>query len=244
MKIVCVVDSISDLNKKIEMLKLKFGNNIVFVVKASLEPIFKTFNYTTNAIYDKNLAKIIHLTLLKDDPTDTIVYYTSLKIDNQLLNNFAMKIGTKARIVNLMPKYNTFEKMCLGAYNIYVKSLFKNNDCLASPKLQFLPEAYMINLLSTHMGNKLFEMPKEVVSTLETEDKEINKSAKIKNKFGKSEIVFLISFMAISLALILTYALAKPQFIVAIIYVFAYILDILVYLILKCKSLFDLRFLK
>lgn len=243
MKVVCVVDSITDLNKKIDMLKLKFGNNIIFVVKANLMPIFKTFSHTANAVYDKNLAKIIHLTLIKDDPTDTVIYYTSLKIDEKLLNNFILKIGTKARIVNFMPKYNSFEKIYLSAYNVYVKSLFKNNDCLASPKLQFLPEAYMINLLNTHMGNKLFEMPQEVVVTLETDDSEINKSAKIKNKFGKSEIMFIISFLAITLSLILTYALTTPVFIVAIIYIFAYILDILVYLILKCKALFDARFL-
>jgi len=244
MKVVCVVDSITDLNKKVEMLKLHFGNNIIFVVKASLEPIFRTFNYTTNAVYDKNLAKIIHLTLLKDDPTDIVVYYTSLKFDNKLINDFVAKIGTKSKIVYLMPQYNGFEKFCLSAYNVYVKSLFKNNDCLASPKLQFLPEAYVINLLNTHIGNKLFTMPTEVVTSIKTENKEINQSAKIKNKFGKSEIVFFISFLAITLALILAYALASPPFIVTLIFIMSYILDFMVYIIMKCKALFDLRFLK
>ena len=244
MKVVCVVESITDLNKKIEMLKLRFGNNIIFVVKANLMPIFETYNYTANAVYDKNLARIIHLTLLKDNPTDIVIYYTSLKIDNKLLNDFVLKIGTKSKIVNFMPQYNGFEKLCLGAYNVYVKSLFKNNDCLASPKLQFLPEGYVVNLLNTHMGNKLFEMPKEVVSTFESDNKEINQSAKIKNKFGKSELIFFISFFVITLALILTYALTTPSYIIALVFVMVYILDILVYVILKCKALFDLRFLK
>jgi len=244
MKVVCVVDSITDLNKKIETIKSHFGNNILYVVKASLMPIFETYNYTANAVYDKNLSKIIHVMLSKNDPCDIVIYYTSLEINSKLISDFIAKIGNKTKIVNFMPKYNSFESMCLGAYNVYVKSIFKIEDCLASPKLQFLPTPYIASLLESHIGNKMFKMPDNLVIPLQTDDANINKSAKIKTKFGKSEIIALIVAMVITLSLILTYAFFTPHFVVTLLFILFYLLDLTLYLILKCKSLFDLRFLK
>ncbi len=244
MKVICVVDSVNDINKKINILKTHFGDDILFIVKASLMPIFKTYPYQANAIYDKNLARIIHLTLIKNDPSDLVIYYTSLTINNSLITEFTKKIGMKIRIVNFIPKYNTFEKICLSVYNGYVKALFKNKDSLASPKLQFLPEGFVSGLLNSHIGNKLFEIPEEYVKTFTVEDKTINKEAKVKTKFGKSEIISLLVAMVITFVLILTYALTKPNFLFAILFVFAYLLDLVVYIMLKCKSYFDSRFLK
>lgn len=244
MKVVCVVDSISDLNKKVLTIKNHFGNDILFIVKAPLVPIFQTFGYNISAVYDKNLAKIIHLTLLRTNVDDLIVYYTSLKIDLNLLSSFIKKIGNKEKIVELMPKYNAFERFCLKSYNIYVKAMFKNIDSLASPKLQFLPSTYVSNLLESHFGNKLFEMPKNLVRVCQTEEKEINKTAKIKAKFGKSDLIFLIIAMCLTLAFIVTLGFVKLNYILILLFIMSYLIDIFIYILLKCKSYFDDRFLK
>jgi len=244
MKVVCVVDSITDFNNKVLTIKSHFGDDIVFIVKAALMPIFTTYGFQASAIYDKNLSKIIHITLLRCNKDDTVVYFTSLKINNLLLSDFINKIGNREKIVNFVPKYNSFEKICLKVYNLYTKTIFKSEDCLASPKLQFLPQPYIENLLTSHFANRMFEMPSNLVVSHETDDAEINKTAKIKTKFGKSELISIIVALIISLSLLLTVAFAKMNYIITVIFVLLYVLDFLIYIILKCKFYFDSRFLK
>ena len=244
MKVVCVVDSITDFNSKVISLKSHFGDDILFVVKASLMPIFTTYGYSASAVYDKNLSKIIHLTLLRCKNSDTVVYYTSLKIDNLLISDFIKEIGNREKIVNLMPNYNRFERFCLKAYNIYVRTIFNYNDCLASPKLQFLPEPYIESILTSHFANRMFEMPENLVNICKTENKEINRTAKIKTKFGKSELISIIVALAITLVMFITLAFAGINYLISIIFIILYVLDILIYVILKCKFYFDSRFLR
>ena len=77
--------------------------------------------------------------------------------------------------------------------------MFKNIDSLASPKLQFLPSTYVSNLLESHFGNKLFEMPKNLVRVCQTEENEINKTAKIiadRTGIALEEIYGVVSFYA------------------------------------------------
>ena len=54
MKVVYIVDSITEINSKIDTLKTRFGDNIVYVVKASLATLFKTYGHTANAIYNRD----------------------------------------------------------------------------------------------------------------------------------------------------------------------------------------------
>ena len=148
MKIVYVVDSITDLNNKINLLKIKFGDNIFFVVRADLVEIFKTYGYTTHAIYYKNLTKVIHNLLVNHDQSDVVICYASIKLTPEFLTKFTNSIGNKTKIVSVMPKYNTYEQICNSTYNIYVKSLFKIKDSLVSPKLQFIPRETLTKLLT------------------------------------------------------------------------------------------------
>ena len=66
MKIVVVVDNVNELKKKVNMIKSHFGENVLFIVKAQLNPLFETFGFTANAIYHKNLSKVMHVLLSRD----------------------------------------------------------------------------------------------------------------------------------------------------------------------------------
>ena len=44
MKVIFVVDSISEINNKINLLTNKFQTNIVYIVRADLVELFKTYN--------------------------------------------------------------------------------------------------------------------------------------------------------------------------------------------------------
>lgn len=243
MKLVYVVDSVSDIKTKIDMMQTRFGNDIYFVVKNHFVELFKSFGYECHAVYTKNLAKVLHTMLLKCTVDDILICYSSLDLNNQMLNNFLSKIGDGRHFVNLVPKYNVFEQIGNGAYNIYVKSMFKNKDSMSSPKLQYIPSEFATELLMSHIANRLFEIDPRLVVNVYIEDKEINKSAKTKTKFGKLDIIPIIVALLITVAMIVTLAFTKPGYIFWLVIVFAYLLDIIIGLIFSYKKKFDTRFL-
>ena len=244
MKIIYVVDAISDLNKKIGLVKDRLGNNIFYIVKADLADLFKTYGYEPHAIYYKNLSKVINNLLYNTEDEDTIVCYASLKFDRTLLNNFANAIGNKTKIVNLSPKYNIFEKVCNSAYNVYVKYLFKIEDSLVSPKLQFLPEDFVTDFVNSHFSNRLFKLDSQCYKTITTEDKEINKSMKIKTKHLKYNLISLIIALVLTAGLLACIAYLKVNYLIIFIFTILYILDAILLIIFQCKAKFDQRFLK
>ena len=244
MKILYVIDCITDLNKKINTIKNRLGENIFYIVRADLVDIFKTYGLNPNAIYYKNLVEVMHSLLLKSEIEDVIICYASLKFDSALLNKFGNQIGDKSRVVNLMPNYNTFENMCNSAYNVYVKSLFKVSDSLASPKLQFIPGALIAELLQSHLGNRMFELNPNFCTNITVEDKEINKSMKTKSHSLKYDLISIIIALVITIGLLASIAYYKASYIIILSCIILYVLDLTLTIIFHCKAKFDQRFLK
>ena len=246
MRVLCVVDNISNINSKIQMLKNRFGDNILFVVKKKFANFFKTFSYQTDAIYTVNLAKVVHTLLSRVNIDDLVIYYTSLKITDDLLNKFNTRIfNTKMmKIVNVVPSYNIFERFSNAIYNLYVRSIFKLNDNLASAKLQFLQKKVVGQLLDSHIANRLFEVDEEYVSNIYVGNREINKSLKTELKFNKNYLIPIIVALCITLALIVGIVFVHSAFILVLVFTVLYVLDIILTVIYHCKSKFDARFLK
>lgn len=244
MKVLFVVDNISDITSKIDKIKNRFGNDIVFIVKAPLEPIFKTFGYTIHAIYYNNLARVMHQYLSNLEVQDVVIYYSSLNLTDSLLNTFVQKIGNRDKVVNIMPEYNFFERIENNLYNVYVKSMFKMKDSLASPKLQFLPTGFMQELLASHFGNKLFAVNEKFVKNIDIDDKELCKNLKVKPKFNPFNLLSIIIALIITIGLIVTLAFVKVNYLVVILFVCLYVLDLVISLIVNYKMKFDARFLK
>ncbi len=244
MKVIYIVDSISDLNNKINLLRMKFGENIFYVVRADLVDLFKTYNYIPHAIYYNNLTKVVHNFLLKQEVSDIVVYYSSLKLNNELLTKFTNSIGNKMKIVSLSPKYNVFEQICNSVYNVYVKSLFKTTDSMVSNKLQFIPQHFLIELLNSHLGNRLFEISQEHTKSITLENPEINTSMKTKIKPLKYLLISFIITLLITSSLLLSVAYFKVNYISILISVTLYFLNFLLTTIFLCKAKFDQRFLK
>ena len=244
MKVVYVIESITNLNQKINLLKMKFGNNIIFVVRADLVDLFKTYGYVPNAVYYNNLTRIIQTLLLNGELQDVVICYSSLKFDNELLTKFTNAIGNKSKIVSLMPKYNKYEQICNSTYNMYVKSLFNVKDSMSSPKLQFIPADLLIELLSSHLGNRLFELNPQVCKNIQIENKEVNNSLKIKTKSTKCNLISIIVALLITTLLLASIAYFKTNFLIILTCVIMYIADIILTAIFHFKSKFDNRFLK
>ncbi len=244
MKVVFVVDTISNIKSKIDLVKSHFGDDICFVVKAHFSTLFQSFGYNCHAVYSNNLAGTIHALLLNQTLDDIVICNASVALNSDIIKKFITTIGDGTKVVNVLPKYNAFERMCNGAYNVYVNSLFKSKDSMISPKLQYLPTQFVTELLATHFGNKLFEVDAEFVRTLYIEEKEINKTLKVKTKFNKFHIIPIISALLITLALLLTIAFAKVSYVLIITFVALYILDIFIAIIYQCKLYFDARFIR
>lgn len=244
MKVVFVVDNLENLNQKIGMLETHFGNDIVFIVKANFVPIFKTFGYPIAAIYSNNLTKVMHVTLMRLNLSSLVICYSSVNLSNALLDHFTMQIADGSKLVNVLPAYNAFEQMRNSVYNTYVGSLFKVHDSLISPKLQYLPELCVKELLETHMGNRMFEMDANLTRTIHVEDKPTSKSLKVKAGFNKYAIIPIIVALMITAFLIMGLAFWGAKYLLIFGVVLLYILDILLTIIFQFKNLFDARFLR
>lgn len=244
MKIVFVVDTVENLNQKVQLLETHFGNNFVFIVRANLVPLFKTYDYPISAVYANNLTKVMHLTLMRLNVSSLIICYASVNLTNQLLNSFSAQIGEGNKLVNVLPAYNSFEQMCNGAYNIYVKSIFKAEDSMISPKLQYLPELCVSELLESHMGNRLFEINDKLAQTIFVQDKETSKSLKVKAGFNKFSIIPIIVALAVTALLIMGLAFWGVKYLVIFVAILLYILDIFLGIVFQCKNYFDARFFR
>ena len=115
---------------------------------------------------------------------------------------------------------------------------------MASPKLQFLPSAFVTDLLASHFANKLFEIDDEFVKNIEVDDKEFQKELKIHNKFNKFQLLPIIAAFIITLGLVITLRFLPINFIIALTFICLYLLDLLLAIIQQCKIYFDNRFLK
>lgn len=244
MKVLVVVDSLKDINKKINTLTSRFGGQLHFVVKAEFVKLFNTFGYQASAVYSNNLTEIMHYLLKRMDISDVVIYYSSLELTNELANTFISAVDDGSKVVNIVPNYNYFERFGNSVYSLYVKTIFKANDSFASPKLQFLPAGFVEELLSSHLGNKLFEINKELCTTINTSDKVVNSSLKVKTKFNKYAILPIIALLAITALFIMCLGVFGAKFIVIFLFVVLYILDIVLTIIFQCKNYFDARFLK
>lgn len=244
MKVVFVVDSISNLIEKLNEVKQNFSNDILFVVKSAFVEIVKSYDITINAVYHAHIAKTIHNLLAGNVEDDIVVYYSSLALNKELISKFIAKIGNKDKVVNVVPKYNVFESAYNGVYNMYVKGVFKNKDSLASPKLQFLPADCVKQLLTTHFGNKLFEVTPELVRTIHIEDVRTSKMLKPKHKFNYWGLIPVIAALLITLAWVVLFAFVKPYYPLILLFVFLYLVDIVIGVLYNFKTHFDNRFLK
>lgn len=244
MKIIYVIDTISNLNNKINLLKDKLGNEIYFVVKADLVDLFKTYNYQPNAIYYNNLTKIIQSLLLNVDVDDIIICYASLNFDRNLLNKFISNIGAKDKLVSVMPKYNMLESACNSVYNVYVKTMFKLKDSLVSPKLQFIPSFMAVELMSSHLGNRLFEIENQYLRVIYVENEESNKTLKVKTPWLTLSIISILITLVLTAGLLASIAYLGPSYISIFLFVICYMLNIILTIIFLCKAKFDKRFLK
>ena len=245
MKVIYVIDSVTDINSKIQLLKNRFGNDIYFVVKSKFLKIFQTYGYQTNAIYTKNLPEVIHTMLAKNEEiSDVVCLYSSLNINDRILNKFISAIQTNSgKVVNVCPNYNFFEDLGHSVYNIYVKSLFKNKDNLASAKIQYLPKEFVVELMTSHFGNKLFEINPKLCKNIYFEDKEFNNNLKTKTGFNKNLLVPIILALTLTIALFTTLVLCQGiNYIGILIFIVLYLLDIVLTIIYQCKIYFDKRF--
>lgn len=242
MKVLFVVDTVSDIQNKINKIKLRFGDNIAFIVKAPFETLFRTYGYEIAAVYYKRLSEIMHLYLNRISFSDVIIYHASLDLTDVLVTKFLKKIKDGTKIVNVIPKYSLGERMFSGLYNFYVKSIFKIKDSMASPKLQYLPELFVSELLMSHFANKLFQLEDKFVSNLYIEETQDSKSLKSNTKLNKHTLIPMIVFMLLSIALILVLAFSKVNYLVALTFLLLYIIDIICIAILQFKTYFDSRF--
>lgn len=245
MKVAYIVDSLTDFTKRINLISSKFGhNNIYFIVRADLMPVFETFSYTAHAVYYKKLSTVLHLLLQNTKRDDVVIYNASLHITENLLNKFIRNIKDGSKIVSLSPTYSRFETMVNSLYNKYVQSLFNIEDSLVSSKLQFIPAAFVNELLKSHISNRLFSLNPEISASFTSDHPLVNKTSKSTYSKLKLNLIFSISFLVITMLFMLSIAYLKIKILGCFIFAILIILNTVIYCISNFKMRFDSRFLK
>lgn len=244
MRVLVVVDSIVDIKKKVEKFSNKFGDNLNFVVSNELVDIFKTYGYPVHAIYTRECSNVIHLLLGRLTIDDTIIYYTSLDVEDGLINKFSQTIAAKDCVVSLNPQYNFFERTFNKLYNVYVRKLAKCDDTLYSKKLQFIPKSVMEDLIDSHVANRLFVNSDYKSKDITTNDKTENKNWKKSEKNFKPLVINAIAALMITIMFLMSIILFGAKYVVVLIFIMLYALDLVISFMYAFKLKFDQRFLR
>lgn len=236
-----VIDSIKDLDKKVNLIINNIGDDIKFFVKASLYT-----KITHNAFVLKNIVgayknnekrKIDEYLQSSNCVLDsTILYYSSVDIDTALLVKLREKSKAGYDSVFVKSKQNIFQKFGDWIYKTFAMFMYRVSDANCSPKLQAMSKAFMEYLQATTFCNHILEVKYKIVL-------EVGKNTSLtpKVKFNKYYLYDLIGFFALILGYILLEAFFNLRFFVYFAIVLGTILAIIVALMIACFSKFNAR---
>lgn len=246
METLFIVDSLKDLDKKISMIIDNFGDKIKFFANSKL--IAKLSN---NKFIVKNLVSIYsdkindtidkYIKSTQYVPQDTIIYFSSAKLDDGLVCEMRQKLQYHPVTVYVKKKLNFFDKIKLWLYNKLIKLVVGMEDKYASVKFQYINAELMSALKQTKFRNHLFAIPNADEIELE---KENVKSFYDKPKFNKNYLYSPIIFCLVLIAYVILESFVKVQFWMYFLIILSLISIIVSTFILIIKNVFDTRFKK
>ena len=236
-----VIDSTKDLDKKVDMIINNVGDDIKFFVKANLYTQITHNSFVIKNIvgaYKNNEKRKIdeYLHSEKCVIDATMLYYSSVDIDSNLLAKLREKAMAGYDSVFVKPKQNFFQKIGDWIYKTFAMFLYGVSDATCSPKLQIMSKAFMEHLQDTTFCNHILEVKYKAVVEVEK-----NKTINPKVKFNKYYLYDLIVFFALLLGYILLEAFFNLRFFVYFAIVLGAILTIVVALMIACFSKFNAR---
>ena len=246
MEILFVIDSVKDLESKIELIRSSFECDIKFFVNAKLaskvikskyivEKMVAVYNKSVNITFDKYVREEKYV------PQPTTIYHSSASINIQLINKLKDNIRFNPTTVYVKGKFNWFKNLLVKLYQKTIKLIFGMADEYASCKLQYISEDVIQELIATKFRNHIFSIRDGFMIEC---DKDEVEGLYNKIKFQKYNIYNMIVFCVALIGYVLIEKFFQLRFWMYLL-IIAIILAIIVsQIVLYCKNVFDERFKK
>lgn len=246
MEILFVIDSLDDLDKKIELFNQTFEAKFKFFVDSKIATkVMKNKFVMSNivSIYSGDAAETIEKYVKQSNylPEETVVYYSSAEIDKHLLDDMLLKITKRPKMVFIKKTFSWWDKVKFYFYSLIIKWLFGSVDEYASVKLQYINKNLMKAAVETRFMNRVFSVENAEIVEL---DKQKVKSHYLKLDFSKYHILNAIIFCLVLIAYIVLEAFFKLQFWVYLLMLISILSIVICEIIFISKEMFDKRLKK
>lgn len=246
MEILFIVDSLKDIDKKISIITDNFGENIKFFVSSKLIAKLSTNKKVMaglKSIYGFSVNDTINQYVQAKEyaPQDTILYYSSADLNNELAEQMREAIQFAPPTVYFKKQLNWFGKFKVWCYNKLVKAIIGMEDEFASVKFQYMNVEFMSELAQTSFKNHILSLPDTEKVEL---DKEQSKSFYDKVGFNKKFLYCPIAICLLLIGYVLLEAFVKVKF-----WMYLFVILILVAIVVSTcmfaiKNVFDKRYRK
>ncbi|MBO5910351.1 MAG: hypothetical protein J6Q15_02455 [Clostridia bacterium] len=245
MEVLFIVDQVKGLDKKISFFE-DMGADIKFFVNFKLTgKVISNKKILSNmvSIYNNNINKSIDEYVKKEGyvATETLLYYSSVDINNDMINQIIEKIGLNPDTIYVKKKFNWWSKFKLWFYQKVIKLLFGMNDEYASFKLQYFSKRLMEAFVKTNFKNHIFSIQTSDFVEIEKEQEKLYYGTR---KFNKNLLYNPIAFCLILICYVVLERFLALPFWVYFLVVALLLCTIINLIIMMIVSAFDYRYKK
>lgn len=239
-----VIDALTDVDKKINMILNNVGGDIKFFVKADLYTKIIGNNFIAQnlaGVYKSNEKLKIDKYLQTDkcNLDDTLLYYSSVEVNEEVLRLIREKSSYGYDSVFVSPKRNWWEKFTNWVYKKTATFMYRTTDLCCSSKIQYIGKRFLEYLKETTFSNHIFDVQHKYI--VEVTDKSERKSLHTHIKFSKYYLYDIVALLLILLGYVLLETFFDLPFFVYFAVVLSVILAIIIAIMISCFSKFNSR---
>lgn len=240
-----VIDSVDNLQQKIDLISNNIGDDIKFFVKTSLFTKINNNSFVINnllGIYEKNEKEKIdeYIKSEKFNLDSIFLYYASVSVSVDTLKTIHSKMSFGYDSIFVEPKRNVFEKFTTWCYDKISQLVFRVKDACCSTKVQYLSKNFVEHLKQTSFNNHILDVPFSY--KVSEQDKSNCKSLQDKIKFSKFLIYDLIALFSIIAFYIVLETFFKLRFYVYFAVVIGIIMTFVIGSMIIVNSKFNVRY--
>lgn len=247
MQVFFVIDSLAELDFKINLIQNFFSNDIKFFINSKFYGKIYNNQYimsNTVKIFEGNeKAKIDdYLKSDKCNIDDTFLYYSSVKLSKDILQDVTKKKMYNYDAIYFKKKENAFSRFLKTIYQKIVNILFRVEDAFCSTKIQYISANFMENLKKNKFNNHIFKAKNS--SEIELENANQAKTLSNKITFNMKSLYILIGLFASILLFVVLDVYFKLMFWVYFLFFMIVLLSIILFILMLFDNIFRSRYKK
>jgi len=245
MQVFFVVDSIDDLDNKIDLIENSFGGNIKFFIKTDLYTSIcsnKKIIEKLAGVFDVNPTKKIDefIKSVTYEADDTVVCYSSAKISEEMVKVVLKKIKYGYDSIYFKKYRNKFLSFFEKVYQKICGFMFGICDSLCYSKFQFLSNKFMAYLKETRFNNHILKP--ENFAKIELEEKDIIETMQEKVKFKSYNLINIIFLLTVLCCYVLCEVFFDLKFYMYLGFVLLIVMSVVLAIMLAVHNIFEFRY--